>query len=134
MTQKKSKPSAPPASSKPKAPPRLTDEEVTALARDLVKDRIFMSDQLRKHEQNLLSSIFMPLVFMKPKDVRKMVDGDLAVLYEYFKEAGPRSINGRPMFFSMRWLNQADYARVRAEEQRLRVAIGDVVPAAEATE
>jgi hypothetical protein len=111
----------------------MTHEEVTALARDLVKDRIFMSDQLREHEQNLLSSIFMPLVFMKPKDRQKMIDGDLAVLYEYFKEASPRSINGRPMFFSMRWLNQADYARVRAEEQRLRVAIGDVPPA-EATE
>jgi hypothetical protein len=104
---------------------RMTDEEVEQLARDLVTNRVFMSDQCRRPEDVGLA--FPILSFLEKQDVDKMVKDGIVHVYEYTSAAvSGRSINGYPMFFSCRSLNKADYDRVCAVEKRMREALANV--------
>ncbi len=46
----------------------------------------------------------------------------MSVPYEYIDKAAPRSVNGLPIFFSMRMLSRADQKRLSEKVQRLREA------------
>lgn len=105
---------------------KMTDEEVTKLARDLVQNRIFMSDQIRSQEDVLM--VFPVLGMLDEKQRKDLQDADVGAVYEYVDRALPRSINGYPMFMSLRWLSKENYQRVRTEERRLRIALGEVLP------
>lgn len=103
----------------------MTDDEVKGLARDLVMNKVFMSDQCRIAED--IPMVFPILSFLKKEDIDGMVERKVAYLYEYNDKATPgRSVNGYPIFFSCRTLTQEDYQRVRAEEKKMREAIGDI--------
>jgi hypothetical protein len=104
----------------------LTDEEVVTLARDLVKNLIFMSDQIRRPED--LSMVFPVLFMLDDVQRESMKEKDIGAFYEYNDKALPRGVNGYPMFMSVRWLTKEDYKRVRAEERRMRIALGEIVP------
>jgi len=56
--------------------------------------------------------VFMVLIFMGAKQRREMIKNPPGLIYEYLSEAGPRSINGMPSFFSMRMLSKADAEKV----------------------
>ena len=42
----------------------------------------------------------------------------LGVIYEYYSKAGPRGINGYPIFYSFCILNKSDWARAAAAIQK----------------
>jgi hypothetical protein len=50
----------------------------------------------------------MALIFCKKEDIPE----DIGAIYEYMDRAGPRSINGMPMFTSCKFLTQAEYKEV----------------------
>jgi hypothetical protein len=54
----------------------------------------------------------MPLVFMEKDYIEAMKENDIHIIYEYYSEAGPRSINGYPIFMSFRVLDRTDAAKV----------------------
>ena len=62
--------------------------------------------------KSCLPVVFLPLAFMDEKQRQKLVDENVIHFYEYVDQAGPRSINGMPSFFSARNINQEEWEKV----------------------
>lgn len=90
--------------------PTHTDEELRALARDVAEGRVFTDRHIR--DAGLFASVFMPLVFMDDEYRARLEANPPGLVYEYLEKAGPRSVNGYPMFLSLRLLSQPDAVRM----------------------
>lgn len=85
----------------------LNEEELRKLALDMVEGRV-CHDQM--YPQDMVVHVFMPLMFMESLTVEDAKSWGL--IYEYLSEAGPRSINGYPMFMSLRVLHVNNLPRL----------------------
>ena len=87
-----------------------TDEELKEIAKDLWAGRIFSDRHINslKDNPNVLGMVFMPMVFMDNKTRKKLANLKVSFIYEYLDKAGPRSINGMPIFFSCRTLTEPE--------------------------
>lgn len=85
-----------------------TNADLKTIAIDLYEGRIFTSDMVGPH--NTAGLIFMPLLFGAFKDKTEDEKKDIALIYEYYDKAGPRGINGKPIFTSLQWLNREEFA------------------------
>lgn len=99
-----------------------TDDELKLLARDINAGRVFTSNHLPEHDQDMLRMIFMMIAFMEPADVDALQANKIAVFYEYLDKAGPRSINGYPSFFSVQTLNVDDAVKCFEYAKKLHEA------------
>jgi hypothetical protein len=82
--------------------PKRADAELRKLALDIMSGLVFGS-------WNLINQKDMPLVFMSLIFASKnQVPQDVGAVYEYYSEAGPRSINGYPIFTSCYFLTEAE--------------------------
>lgn len=81
-----------------------TDAELKQIAMDFYEKKIF-SD---RHVENAhdLQMIFMPIILGAFKTKEEV--NEIGMIYEYFDKAGPRSINGYPIFMSMCVLNKSE--------------------------
>ncbi len=109
--------------------PDMPVEELKKLAVDYKESRIFT--HLDIHNINDTSMVFMPIALMRKEDLEKLKASDPGLIYEHISEAGPRAINGMPMFMSFHSLNQEDTKRLfemvgklQAAEQEALKAIG----------
>lgn len=84
-----------------------TEQELKQLAIDIVEGKIFGTWNLRN--QNEVSMVFMATMFLDSDQSKKLIEDDVIHLYEYMDKAGPRSINGMPMFFSANYLTGAEF-------------------------
>lgn len=86
-----------------------SEEELKQIAKDIVEGNIFTDRDLRKQdmEGSLVGLVFMPVLLM-PNPAAWLADA--ALLFEYWDKAGPRSINGYPIFFSVRKITKNDIA------------------------
>lgn len=100
----------------------MTDEEIKQLAIDVLKDKVFFSSMLEEHEQHLLGSVFMPVNFLDEPQVKKLEEDKIAAFYEYHDKAGPRSINGLPMFMSMKTITEEDLKKMGEVLKKLKEA------------
>jgi hypothetical protein len=106
----------------------LTDEDVVEVAQGLIANKYFLSTQIPKSQQRqLMHMIFLPLAFMKKRDLNTMVTNDVVCLFEETGQAMPRGINGFPMFPSCRQMTREDYKRVLETEHKLREAMNAVL-------
>ena len=96
-----------PTMSEPRVP--KTDEELRRLAFDVVSGMVFTDRHVE--EPRDVSMVFMPLVLMKPDDLKAFQSMKPRLIYEYLSEAGPRTCNGMPGFFSMRYLDEEECKR-----------------------
>ncbi len=64
---------------------------------------VFTSAQVLEPE--MLTMVFMPLI------LGAKVPKDTGCIWEYLKDASPRSVNGYPSFFSCHFMNKEDWAR-----------------------
>lgn len=88
--------------------PVRPDQELKKLALEYTEGKIFGSWNIHETDQkSVIGMVFMPITFMLKKDLPE----DIAHVYAYMHEAGPRSINGYPMFYSCYMLNEADYKK-----------------------
>ena len=92
----------------PKSKFSLGDKKLKKIAKEMYEGKIFSDKHLLPHEQNLMGSVFMPLMLMDNQSRWLLKKNPPGLIYEYNHEAGPRSINGCPMFFSFRSLSQED--------------------------
>jgi hypothetical protein len=81
-----------------------TEQELRKIAKDLYDGKIFTSN-----DPNVIQMSFMVLLFASEEQIPK----DIGLIYEYMSEAAPRSINGNPMFFSARFLNNEETDKVK---------------------
>jgi len=101
-----------------------TDEDLKRLAKDMVGNQIFCSDQIPKHER--LTLVF-PIVAMMDKGAhRQMKKHNVVHVYEYYNKALPRGVNGLPMFMSCHLLTKQDYLKLREYEDKIRKALESV--------
>ena len=54
--------------------------------------------------KQMAGQVFLPLALMSSEDLKNFFDKKPALIYEYMHEAGPRSINGYPIFMSLKYL------------------------------
>jgi len=108
--------------------PKLSDDDLRKFVDDFLSDRIYTSVHLRGNQRDLLSMVFMPIAFgyfnrYQPESLKQV-----GVIYENKSAALPRSINGQPMFTSMRVLHVDDWQRawaaiLKEEERRKNIEL-----------
>ena len=104
---------------------RKSEEEITQIARGIYKNEIFSSLQIDPKDQNLVISIFMPLAFLSPLMRKQLVIDEITNFYAEMKNAGPKSINGYPCFFSVYYLDREDTERVINKYEEILILMGE---------
>ena len=91
-----------------------TDEELKILARDIYMGKVFTDRDFasKADATNLMTSVFMPLLFMGTEAFDKLRANPPSLIYEYYDQAGPRSINGYPFFVSCHMIWKEDFDRM----------------------
>jgi hypothetical protein len=92
---------------------RKSHADLVQLAQDIVSQRVYTSNDLPEGEPSAMTSTFMCLMFLSPENLLAMQEAKVCFFYEYLSEAGPRSVNGRPVFMSFRYLCAEDYEILR---------------------
>jgi len=113
---------------------KLTDDDINALAEDIYKGNVFTSNQIRKEDMGMLPVIFIPLALAGPKLIEDMKREDPGMIYEHFSEAGTRSINGYPTFFSFHIVSQEDANKVWEKYEQIKKAVSGVIESGEKPE
>ena len=102
----------------------LTDEEVKQLAEDIYKGLVFTDRHIRIKEE--LLSVFMALALMSEKQIEEIRKNPPGMIYEYMCEAGPRSVNGNPMFLSFKMISIEDAKKVLEVHNKIMEVVGKV--------
>lgn len=102
-----------------------TDEEIRQLAVDAEGGLVFTDRHINKNEDpGILGSVFMPLAFMdggqKKSFQEDVASGKIGLIYEEMEKAMPRSINGYPIFMSMKYLSKDEADRFFEAIKQLR--------------
>ena len=101
----------------------MTDEEIKELATDVFKEKVFFSTMLEENQLHHLSAVFMPINFLDEPQIEQLKTDKIAAFYEYYDKAGPRSINGLPMFTSMRTITEEDLKKMGEILVKLKEAV-----------
>lgn len=101
----------------------LTDAEVSTLAKDYYSGHIFGSWQLTGANSNMMSMVFMILLFLDDITRKQLIHDNSVHCYEYLDKAGPTSCNGYPTFFSCRFITTDDLNRVLAKAQQIKAVM-----------
>lgn len=103
----------------PKTIPRLTEQQLVDLAVDINKNVYFTSIHVVNPSD--IPMVFMPIALGAFADWTEEEVKQVGLIYEKYSEAGPRSINGYPTFFSCKILGIEDagilFEKLRAIEE-----------------
>ena len=100
--------------------PARDDKELKQIAMDLADGKIFTDRHFSLQEaETLAQMVFMPLALMDEQQVPLFMAEQPHLIYEYYDKAGPRAINGYPMFFSMQWLRKDEAATMFGYYEKL---------------
>ena len=111
-----------------------TDEEIKELAVGLMGGAVYTDFHVFEAGGDLALT-YMPLAFMLDEDRRALVkflmpDGEqtekIGMVYEWMDKAGPRYVNGQPMFFSLQILSPEDRERLYVVIDRLAAVLAPV--------
>jgi hypothetical protein len=80
-----------------------TDKELRKLAKQVHSGEVFLSNK-----PDIIQMSFMVLMLADPSTLPE----DIGSVYEFMREAAPRSINGYPIFFSAHFLSTAETQKV----------------------
>lgn len=83
--------------------PLMTEEEMGKLARDMAMEKVFTNLHVPEEDSGMLKSIFMVAALGGLADVDAK---QIGMIYEYLDRAGPRSVNGYPIFMSLRMVHR----------------------------
>lgn len=104
-------------------PPPLTNEEKRDLVFGLISGRYFPATQVE--DTSLLSMVFMPLAFeaLADWDVESIgnIVGDM-------NKAGPRAINGYPMFMDFRVIGIEDWRDIGERVEKTLAVMNETNP------
>ena len=108
--------------------PHLSDDQLREFVNDFVSNRIFTSAHLRDNEVGMLPMIFMPLALGCMSKVQPDSLSQIGCIWEHMHKAAPRSINGKPIFFSLNLLHKDDWERAmvaieREQERRKNIPL-----------
>ena len=106
---------------------RKSPEELKQLAIDIRAGKVFTDRHVPDEASSMMSRVFMPLMFMSEEQIADLMKEPIGLIYEYLDNAGPRSINGYPGFFSMRILHRDDWPEVVRLMDQLKAAEASIV-------
>lgn len=89
-----------------------TDDEIKALAMKVFTNEVFTSLQVDPNDLRLLQNIFMPLALADDLFIKRLQLDKAYCFYADMSGAGPRTVNGYPVFFSVSYLDFADTQRL----------------------
>lgn len=101
--------------------PPMSDDDLREFISALVSGTVFTSAHV--HDQSCVPSVFMALLFGGPTKWSKSGLNRIGAIYEYLDAAGPRSINGYPIFYSFRLICKEDWEdaiRIAKKEEERR--------------
>lgn len=87
-----------------------TDKELEQIAVDLHAGKIF-SDRHCKNQEELRMA-FPILMLADEEMIKAMKEDEVEFLYEYLDQASPRTVNGLPIFLSVKTLTKKETARM----------------------
>jgi|SRR5690606_3312148 len=90
----------------PAEPARMESHKLRTLIKEARAGQIFLSLQLR--DMSLIPMVFLPVGLGAFSNYPKSYVENIGALWEYCHKAGPRSINGMPIFMSCRVLHKND--------------------------
>ena|SRR3990167_4761517 len=102
----------------------LMDEEIKRLAEDIYRGLVFTD--MHVQNPNDMSTVFMPLIFLKEEQIEEFKANPPGLIYEYMDKAGRMAINGMPVFWSFSMLNQEDAKKVNEKYIQIKNAIEKV--------
>lgn len=100
----------------------MEKDKLAQLAKDIAMDKVFTSHHIRKEEFDIIGSVFMP-IGLGCLNGKQEEYSNLGFIYEYLSEAGPRSINGFPIFMSCKYVNQEDAKRIFGLVEKINESI-----------
>lgn len=98
-----------------------TDDELKQIALDMLHGEIFTDRHCHSLEE--LRSSFLILALMEPEAMKKMEEDKINFVYEYYDKAAPRSVNGRPIFFSCHCLDETESKRMFEFYEQMKPAV-----------
>jgi hypothetical protein len=102
------------------------EDKLKEIARDMAMGKIFCDRHIPINQPQLFSQIFMTFLFLDigPETGESMLD--IGLVYEYLDKAGPRSVNGFPIFHSCAVLLTDDAKKMWEYYEKYRTAIDAV--------
>ena len=101
-----------------------TSEELRQIAQDIHAGRIFTERHLTSGE--LLGCVFLPISFMDDAAIKGMQEAKVGMIFEYLDKAGPRSVNGYPIFLSFQTATEEEAAKVWGYYGAIKEAVDSV--------
>jgi len=95
-----------------------TDKEIKEIALGIYKGIIFTSNQIK--DNSSIGMVFSAFLLSPPEYKKWLEENKISMLYEHLDKAGPRSINGYPMFISHGHLNNEDEIRVKEKFEEIK--------------
>lgn len=96
---------------------RMNPTELKALARRIITNEIYVA-----WSQEALELSFGAMLALAGSSLKEDM-GRIGLIYEEYNRAAPRSVNGYPMFFSMRLLHVNDVKYLREHLIRMQEAL-----------
>lgn len=93
-------------------PAPLSPSQMKEVVLGLADCRIFTNHHIPAGQERLIGMIFMPLAFGALKEKTDEELDNLGAVWEYYDKAGPREMNGFPIFSSVHFINMADWLRI----------------------
>lgn len=92
---------------------RMSKEDMAKFIREFRSGQIFSSAHLPEHDDRLIPMVFLVLTLGALYGAPDSYINSIGLIWEYLKQAGPRSINGYPQFFSCRLVHKEDWEKIR---------------------
>lgn len=106
---------------KPQVYPSKSVSELKKIAHDIYIGKVFCNRQV---EPNMFGTVFMVWSLLDPMEKKKMIDCGMSMVYSDMQDAGPRSVNGYPIFWSMSVLNKQDDRKVYMYYKQIQEKMG----------
>ena len=103
-----------------------TDQELKQIAMDIHAGRIFTDSHIRDGDQHMASMIFIPISLMDRDAMKELAESKPAMIFEYLNKALSRSINGYPIFCSMRMLSCDENKKVCEYYDKIKAAVDKI--------
>jgi hypothetical protein len=105
-------------------PARMTPKQIKDLGNALLRGDVFCDAMISENAgPQIFASIFMPLMFVDPAQLQAYADAGFTRVWEYTDKAGPRAINGYPMFTSCSISHQDDFDAAVNHYKKLKAAL-----------
>lgn len=103
--------------------PRMSDDELVEFVNDYLNGDVVTDQDI---EEDMIPQVFMPLLLGAASQLEPVIE-NVGCVYEYTHKAGPRAVNGLPMFMSFNVMHKQDWkAAVKAikkEDARRQTSI-----------